>query len=85
MCTWWHVSLCGRDRLQWSVSFAAVLGESGGDEAVARYIESFHEADNPYDCEAYLYFDDAWLHQNTPEIAARLVDLGLIGSPRSTP
>ncbi|MEU6347867.1 phytanoyl-CoA dioxygenase family protein [Streptomyces sp. NPDC047072] len=74
----WHASLFGRDRNQWSLSYAAA--DPGSPEQVAAvrsYIASFLAAGHPYDTEEFPYYDPDWLSPRRPGFASRMSDLGL--------
>ncbi len=56
----WHASLFGRDRYQWSVSYAAAPADQAERDAVRDYLESFLAVGHEYDQERYPYYDPAW-------------------------
>ncbi|WNV87673.1 phytanoyl-CoA dioxygenase family protein [Umezawaea sp. Da 62-37] len=68
----WHASLSGRDRLQWSASYAAVPRDERETAAVRDYIVSFLGAGHVYDTERYPYFDPDWSRPGAPPYAEAL-------------
>ncbi|HEX6344826.1 phytanoyl-CoA dioxygenase family protein [Umezawaea sp.] len=68
----WHASLSGRDRLQWSASYAAVPRDDRETAAVRDYVVSFLGAGHEYDTEHYPYFDPDWSRPDAPSYARAL-------------
>ncbi|PRY36950.1 phytanoyl-CoA dioxygenase family protein [Umezawaea tangerina] len=68
----WHASLSGRDRLQWSASYAAVPRDERETAAVRHYVLSFLDAGHEYDTERYPYFDPDWSLPGAPPYAEAL-------------
>ncbi|GAA4964765.1 hypothetical protein HD597_003595 [Nonomuraea thailandensis] len=76
----WHASIGGRDRRQWSVSYAAEPADEAGRSAVRDYLLSFLDVGHPYDLDTYPYFDPEWAHPPRPAFADRMAEL-LSSSP----
>ncbi|TDE33613.1 hypothetical protein E1295_37930 [Nonomuraea mesophila] len=71
----WHASIGGRDRRQWSVSYAADPVDDVGEAAVRDYLLSFLDVGHSYDPVAYPYFDPDWAHPPRPAFADRMAEL----------
>jgi len=65
----WHASLSGRDRVQWSASYAATPRTEREETKVRDYITLFLSADHKYDTEQYPYFDPDWFRPGAPGYA----------------
>ncbi|MFI7449653.1 phytanoyl-CoA dioxygenase family protein [Nonomuraea sp. NPDC049714] len=74
----WHASLLGRDRLQWSVSYAATPVGNLDRESVRSYISSFLSAGHNFDLAVYPYYDPAWSGASRPAFADVMASLELI-------
>jgi hypothetical protein len=71
----WHASLGGRDRLQWSASYAGAPVDDRERAAVRHYIASFLDVGHPYDIGRYPYFDPAWSRLPRPAFAEAMAQL----------
>jgi phytanoyl-CoA dioxygenase PhyH len=65
----WHASLFGRNRLQWSVSYAAMPRTQREEKIVRDYILLFLDSGQQYDSERYPYFDPDWSQPDAPHYA----------------
>lgn len=74
----WHASLHGRDRWQWSVSYAGHPGEGADLTRLRNHIGAFHGEGHTYDATAYPYFDRSWLHEHRRPTLALLEEIGVL-------
>lgn len=74
----WHASLFGRDRTQWSVSYAALPRSAPEEAAVHHYVSSFLSADHRYDRREFPYYDPKWRGDDRPGFAQAMAELGLL-------
>lgn len=59
-----HASLYGRDRRQWSMSYAGFSPAPADRARLRAYIGSFPTEGHKYDAAAYPYFDRSWLREH---------------------
>jgi hypothetical protein len=74
----WHASLHGRDRWQWSVSYAGHPGAGADLTKLRAHIGSFSTEGHTYDAAAYPYFDRSWLREHRRPTLALLEEIGVI-------
>ncbi|OCC10561.1 phytanoyl-CoA dioxygenase family protein [Streptomyces sp. PTY087I2] len=79
----WHASLFGRDRDQWSLSYAARPRTPEATAAVHAYIASFLGAGHTYDREEFPYYDPDWLSPGRPTFATAMSEIGLFDQLRT--
>lgn len=74
----WHASVLGRNRFQWTVSYAAEPANENEAESVRTYISSFLQAGHPYDITRFPYYDPQWFDgAQPPPFLDQLERLGL--------
>ncbi|MGC4891486.1 phytanoyl-CoA dioxygenase family protein [Micromonospora sp. DT227] len=71
----WHASLGGRDRLQWSVSYAATPTSAATRDSLRHYVASFLSVGHPFDSDAYPYFDPDWSRLPRSGFGVAMADL----------